>query len=478
MLHNGTSQLECELAIFSLDDDPAYVALSYCGTKAQPCHEILLNGFPIHVKPNLYDYLEIMKKEKLEDWTFIDALCINQQDEIEQANEATLLSDVYRNAQQVVAWLGAQSSIPQEVLHILQSVCTDEEKLLTFIQHDDAGGQLSWFLLQQFTDQEYWTRLWNVQEVLLARDLVLRVNTFRVRADLLYSHIRASYSTEVPKARDPWMLAAKYDMDAASRSRISQMIELPSQRRARRRERRMIALLAILEQRARVDALDRGSFQTNTTVAVSADSSLDCLRVHEKVFGLIGITHIHMKPDHNTPLPELYLRVLLQAFFEQVFDKTGHSESNEWVAELMFFLSRLYRNINEPFSDASFQKYWRTALEQFDIPPGRYDVLLESFLGHQIFGREKLGKLAHIVVRLRFYCFKKLRPHRYIACITDSNYVLEDVFKRIRNCGRCQCFIEQRKEGEESRHFDVAINGSNNGRPEIVYDKVLDANVW
>ena len=108
MLHDERSSIACELAVFSLDDQPEHLALSYCWTKADPIYEVQLNGRPFYVRPNLYAYLELMRSEQQSGWIFIDALCINQSDIEERSSQVALMVDVYREAVGVVVWLGVR----------------------------------------------------------------------------------------------------------------------------------------------------------------------------------------------------------------------------------------------------------------------------------------------------------------------------------------------------------------------------------
>ena len=100
--------ISCVLEVFVLTERPPYEALSYCWTKAEATCEIRLNGHPVWVRPNLYDYLKVMYEERQTCWIFVDALCINQEDGVEKGHQVKLMGQIYEHAEGVVAWLGAK----------------------------------------------------------------------------------------------------------------------------------------------------------------------------------------------------------------------------------------------------------------------------------------------------------------------------------------------------------------------------------
>jgi hypothetical protein len=98
-----------EMATFPLLKAPKFKALSYCWTNAPPNRRIFVNETPFYVRPNLYDFLLRMLEECAEFWIFVDAICIIQRSahgshELEE--QVKLTGDIYRCAEEVLAWLG------------------------------------------------------------------------------------------------------------------------------------------------------------------------------------------------------------------------------------------------------------------------------------------------------------------------------------------------------------------------------------
>ncbi|KAH8725257.1 heterokaryon incompatibility protein-domain-containing protein, partial [Phaeosphaeriaceae sp. PMI808] len=84
----------------------SYCALSYTWGKPTEQRWIRLNGKPFHVWPNLFSALKAIRRSDTELLIWIDAVCINQLDESEKKHQLSLMGNVYKSAEQVLAWVG------------------------------------------------------------------------------------------------------------------------------------------------------------------------------------------------------------------------------------------------------------------------------------------------------------------------------------------------------------------------------------
>lgn len=133
MEHDEDSQIKCHLGIFSLDTEMVYVALSYCWTEKEPTCEILLNGRPFQVRPNLFDYLSLMSEERQNCQVFTDALCINQENEAEISSQISIMGHIYEHAQEVVACMGDAGDFDSSLNHLfsqLEQVYRNEDEIV------------------------------------------------------------------------------------------------------------------------------------------------------------------------------------------------------------------------------------------------------------------------------------------------------------------------------------------------------------
>jgi hypothetical protein len=108
---------------FDLDECPWYLALSYTWGDAfrqddpkdasSAPHQIMKYDFgsgPFHIPVNLkiaLDHLAISYRDK---WLWIDAICIDQQNNVEKAHQVSIMGRIFSQASAVVVWLGPSSS--------------------------------------------------------------------------------------------------------------------------------------------------------------------------------------------------------------------------------------------------------------------------------------------------------------------------------------------------------------------------------
>ena len=111
----------CELLHTSLLQKPQYVALSYVWGDQKSARVILVDGSPVCVTMNLYDAIMALRtpSEILDIW--IDYLCINQQNNQEKNWQVELMTDIYRQATEVYAWLGQADRDSDRVMDYLNS---------------------------------------------------------------------------------------------------------------------------------------------------------------------------------------------------------------------------------------------------------------------------------------------------------------------------------------------------------------------
>lgn len=104
----------CDLVVASLGTKP-YTALSYTwgppfeGAPSED-HSITLCHSSFTVKENLFQALQHLRDKETPFFLWVDAICINQKDDVERSQQVACMGDIYRSADQVYAWLGVESA--------------------------------------------------------------------------------------------------------------------------------------------------------------------------------------------------------------------------------------------------------------------------------------------------------------------------------------------------------------------------------
>jgi hypothetical protein len=96
------------LEVFDLDNCPPFDALSYFWGDPELSCRIVCSGLEIGITQNLFFALSRLRdKAKSNAAKFwIDAICINQGDNIERSDQVTMMQRIYSQAVTVVIWLG------------------------------------------------------------------------------------------------------------------------------------------------------------------------------------------------------------------------------------------------------------------------------------------------------------------------------------------------------------------------------------
>lgn len=121
---DDSNQIQADFSIFGISECPPFVALSYMwGTSEAIQYPVFLNGQLLYVRENLWYALQALRDMAKQDaahvtrtgqsaatscWGYfwIDAICIDQLDELERSHQVNMMKDIYTRAAAVVAWLG------------------------------------------------------------------------------------------------------------------------------------------------------------------------------------------------------------------------------------------------------------------------------------------------------------------------------------------------------------------------------------
>ncbi|RFU27238.1 hypothetical protein B7463_g9111, partial [Scytalidium lignicola] len=119
---NKKTPLEISLKIVSKDESPRYHCLSYVWGNPTPVWPIVVDGAQVLVTKNLGEALQQIESEQEVDSLWIDAICINQQDEAEKVYQVHMMNKIYGDAIAVFAWLGPEMDSSGEIMDEISRV--------------------------------------------------------------------------------------------------------------------------------------------------------------------------------------------------------------------------------------------------------------------------------------------------------------------------------------------------------------------
>ena len=183
LLYRPRSVPKGNMFTFELEDAPNYHALSYTWGDPNDTEAIEIDGRPFQVTKNLLAALRRLRRIRDWEYIWIDAICINQADIDEKNHQLPLMADIYKNAKEVIIWLGESPAFPLPALRLINQTydhCQDElggypddlnisnmiaalepciERLRLAL---DRERNVKAF--QKLFDLPYWTRVWVLQE--------------------------------------------------------------------------------------------------------------------------------------------------------------------------------------------------------------------------------------------------------------------------------------------------------------------------
>lgn len=175
---SSASDITASLSVVSLRDNPSYVALSYVwGGSGIPVPTISLSDHTKAVTDNLRAALYALRDKTDTRLIWIDALCINQEDNTEKDHQVKLMGKLYQKCASCWIWLGGATSIAgiETAVKLLENWASDE--------HLNANLNFDSTLIKtvtELTTRAWFSRIWTVQESILPKKLVICCGSHRI----------------------------------------------------------------------------------------------------------------------------------------------------------------------------------------------------------------------------------------------------------------------------------------------------------
>ncbi|KAG4439745.1 hypothetical protein IFR05_004767 [Cadophora sp. M221] len=260
--------VKCNIKHVKLSRKPHYEALSYMWGP-DDIMAIEIDGRMTEVRQNLWQALYHLRFDQGPRVLWVDAISINQKDVRERNHQVKQMGTIYSRASRVVVWLGdANPAMMQAIDFLAQSetqlLPTTEFNLIQHLHVKKVPFDTHLIEMKPILLHEYWNRLWIIQEVLLASEVVVQCGTESVPFMVLHALINDIKSYPSPFGRP---------RDSKSTLLLSKIVDSP------------LGLLII--RRSEIARQPRQLFTLCPLLYLSADhATAQCMDERDKIFGV------------------------------------------------------------------------------------------------------------------------------------------------------------------------------------------------
>ena len=149
----------------------------------------------LKITPNLDAFLRRLRVLNMPHRLWIDAICLNQADEIEKAQQIPMMGRIFGEAKVVHIWLGPEDCMTAKLFAFFQQACLlSEVKKAKMASHiailmrkvfGGGDGLRALECLCQFSDRPLFSRRWIIQEACLAQKATVHCGSHSIPLPLL-----------------------------------------------------------------------------------------------------------------------------------------------------------------------------------------------------------------------------------------------------------------------------------------------------
>ncbi|KAH6638780.1 heterokaryon incompatibility protein-domain-containing protein [Boeremia exigua] len=288
----------CTFSVASLDDNPSYEALSYVLGNADNTASIVLEGHEFLVNSSLESILRHVRKDR-ERVLWVDALCIDQANLNERSHQVLEMHRIYSQAWCVIAFLGETWKGCDSAINLVDFIAShpdthwDSASEQSINSHEFDVHSLPLFdSIIRLLASPWWSRVWTVQEFVLAQRVVFMCGHHEVKSDVLVGFAIYCDYHHVLCCPELFKLLSEY----TGSMKISKVLDnaLGTWQIAKRegKEHDLLSIINMLKLRNCLDPLD-------------------------KIYGMLGMASDSFRTsilvDYNCSLNEVYMNTTLVA---------------------------------------------------------------------------------------------------------------------------------------------------------------------
>jgi hypothetical protein len=155
------------LIYFNLEAAPEYEAISYTWVSADKGHPVFFDGRWLQTTRKVCIIFQDRASYFRTRWLWIDASCIDQDDNAEKSIQVGMMGEIYQSAERVIVWLGDVAIKSSEVVAAMFLLQTLLYYILNYEQYQlklegmelIIGTYESWAALGRLLTHEYWKRV-------------------------------------------------------------------------------------------------------------------------------------------------------------------------------------------------------------------------------------------------------------------------------------------------------------------------------
>jgi hypothetical protein len=282
-------QIKCSCLPFAINAAPSFEALSYVWGPHVSEIEVLCNGQPLPIQPGLANALSRLRLQQVTRIVWADAICINQNDTEERNHQVSLMGSIYPSATRVIVWLG--SADPEHTERALKAV------ELIGGQFDPSIGLFTPAVcasLVELFGRPWFTRIWCVQEIRLARDALVLCGEYGVSWEKLGR--AASWITTAPKDDERLYILLRSIHNGPAdimynnqKQSLLWTLQSGCEFKSTDPRDKVYGLLSMVSPRAEAEGID---IDYNKSVgAVYADTVVTGIQLHNKLSAFAFVSH-------------------------------------------------------------------------------------------------------------------------------------------------------------------------------------------
>ncbi|KAF7189464.1 Heterokaryon incompatibility protein 6, OR allele [Pseudocercospora fuligena] len=289
--------IQCRIQEVSLKDTGVrFIALSYCWNSTTAEEIIWVDGRPLKVTSNLYAALRNARATTTVVNLWIDQICVDQQNIIDRNEQVGKMGAIFRAASGVIVWLGqeghgtaAAMELPKRIRRFWPSLAQNPGELTDSSKTPPecpVWGEGAWPAFIMLLTRPWFRRLWIIQEIVCARDIVVTCGNATAFWDDFVQLVQIIEARHHPSLRASQTLG--------SGKTAAQYISF------------MEELRAITEQGTKQAVKDYANEESMVPYVLTAAKDCEATDHRDKLFAFHHIVRLWNRPDYGMDIAMLY----------------------------------------------------------------------------------------------------------------------------------------------------------------------------